>query len=115
MIQIKRIYDPVDEEDGYRILIDRLWPRGFSKEKACIDLWMKEVAPSSSLRKWYHHEIDNWEEFANRYKEELTEKRMLLMDLMNLEKEHKKVTLLFSAKDPLHNQAIILLEVLRSL
>ena len=109
MIQIKRIYDPVDEEDGYRILIDRLWPRGFSKEKACIDLWMKEVAPSSSLRKWYHHEIDNWEEFANRYKEELTEKRMLLMDLMNLEKEHKKVTLLFSAKDPLHNQAIILL------
>lgn len=115
MIQIKRIYDPVDEEDGYRILIDRLWPRGFSKEKARIDLWMKEIAPSSSLRKWFHHEISNWDEFTIRYKEELKEKRTLLTDLINLEKEHKKITLLFAAKDCLRNQAIVVLDVLRSL
>lgn len=115
MIQIKRIYDPVGDDDGYRILIDRLWPRGFSKENAHIDLWMKEVAPSTSLRKWFHHEIENWEEFTTRYWEELKEKHPLLTELKNLEKEHKKITLLYSAKDSKHNQAIVLLEVLRTL
>ncbi len=115
MIQIKRIYEPVGDDDGYRILIDRLWPRGFSKENAHIDLWMKEVAPSTSLRKWFHHEIENWEEFTTRYWEELKEKHPLLTELKNLEKEHKKITLLYSAKDSKHNQAIVLLEVLRTL
>ena len=115
MIQIKRIYEPVGDDDGYRILIDRLWPRGFSKENAHIDLWMKEVAPSTSLRKWFHHEIENWDEFTTRYRKELKEKCTLLTELKNLEKEHKKVTLLYSAKDSMHNQAIVLLEVLGSL
>ena len=115
MIQIKRIYDPVGDDDGYRILIDRLWPRGFSKESAHIDLWMKEIAPSTSLRKWFHHDTENWDEFTVRYREELKEKRTLLMEIKNLEKEHKKVTLLYSAKDSMHNQAIVLLEVLRAL
>ena len=115
MIQIKRIYEPVGDDDGYRILIDRLWPRGFSKEHGHIDLCMKEVAPSTSLRKWFHHEIENWEEFTTRYWEELKEKHPLLTELKNLEKEHKKITLLYSAKDSKHNQAIVLLEVLRTL
>lgn len=115
MIQIKRIYDPVGDDDGYRILIDRLWPRGFSKESAHIDLWMKEIAPSTSLRKWFHHEIENWDEFTTRYRKELKEKCTLLTELKNLGKEHKKVTLLYSAKDSMHNQAIVLLEVLGSL
>jgi uncharacterized protein YeaO (DUF488 family) len=113
MIQVKRIYDSVTEDDGYRVLIDRLWPRGFSKEDAKVDLWMKEIAPSTELRKWFHHDPDKWMEFQQRYKDELVNKKELIDQLLKLEKEKKVITLLFSAKDREKNQAMILIEVLR--
>lgn len=113
MIQVKRIYDSVTEDDGYRVLIDRLWPRGFSKEDAKVDLWMKEIAPSTELRKWFHHDPDKWMEFQQRYKDELVNKKELIDQLLKLEKEKKVITLLFSAKDKEKNQAMVLIEVLR--
>ncbi|HHU40959.1 MAG TPA: DUF488 family protein [Fermentimonas caenicola] len=113
MIQVKRIYDSVTEDDGYRVLIDRLWPRGFSKEDAKVDLWMKEIAPSTELRKWFHHDPDKWMEFQQRYKDELVNKKELIDQLLKLEKEKKVITLLFSAKDREKNQAMVLIEVLR--
>jgi uncharacterized protein YeaO (DUF488 family) len=113
MIQVKRIYDSVTEDDGYRVLIDRLWPRGFSKEDAKVDLWMKEIDPSTELRKWFHHDPDKWMEFQQRYKDELVNKKELIDQLLKLEKEKKVITLLFSAKDREKNQAMVLIEVLR--
>jgi uncharacterized protein YeaO (DUF488 family) len=107
------IYDSVTEDDGYRVLIDRLWPRGFSKEDAKVDLWMKEIAPSTELRKWFHHDPDKWMEFQQRYKDELVNKKELIDQLLKLEKEKKVITLLFSAKDREKNQAMVLIEVLR--
>lgn len=112
MIRIKRIYNPVNEDDGYRILVDRLWPRGVSKERAKLDLWMKEIAPSDALRKWFNHDSAKWNEFKLRYREELREKKDLLSELKRIEKENKNVTLLFSAKDEEHNQAVVLLMIL---
>lgn len=114
MIQIKRIYDQRSEDDGYRILVDRLWPRGVSKETAYIDLWMKEISPSTELRKWFHHDPDKWGEFQQRYKEELSDKKDLITQILKIEKENKKVTLLFSAKDKDKNQAAVLLGVLKA-
>ncbi len=98
MIGIKRIYEQLGD-DGYRILIDRLWPRGLSKEKVHVDLWMKEIAPSTELRKWFHHDPAKWNEFDRLYRKELTEKGELLQQIKDLEKEHGKVTLLYAAKD----------------
>ncbi len=115
MIQIKRIYDSASDDDGYRVLVDRLWARGVSKENARIDQWMKEIAPSTELRKWFGHEVDKWSEFKARYKKELSEKEDLLNEIKNLEKEHKKITLLYSAKDTEHNQAVVLLSALKSM
>lgn len=112
MITLKRIYDPVNENDEYRILIDRLWPRGVSKERAKLDLWMKEIAPSDALRKWFNHDPAKWEEFQLRYCEELLEKNDLIAELKRIEKENKNVTLLYSAKDKEHNQAVVLLMIL---
>lgn len=113
MIQVKRIYDSVTEDDGYRVLTDRLWPRGFSKEDAKVDLWMKDIAPSTELRKWFDHDPDKWMEFQQRYKDELVNKKELIDQLLKLEKEKKVITLLFSAKDREKNQAMVLIEVLR--
>lgn len=114
MIKIKRIYDPLNDNDGYRILIDRLWPRGISKESAHIDLWMKEIAPSSELRKWFNHDTQKWDEFSKRYTKELIKKGQMILDIKKLEKEHKTVTLLYGAKDTEHNQAQVLLNVLKN-
>lgn len=114
MIQVKRIYDSASEDDGFRVLVDRLWPRGISKENAHINQWMKEIAPSSDLRKWFAHEVDKWNEFKARYMKELLEKEDLINNIRDLEKEHKMVTLLYSAKDTDHNQAVVLLSVLNS-
>jgi uncharacterized protein YeaO (DUF488 family) len=110
-IQIKRVYEPYDHQDGYRILVDRLWPRGMKKEDAHIDLWLKEVAPSTELRQWFHKDRDNWTEFVKRYKAELRHNEAL-NELRRLVKEHKKVTLLYAVKDEEHNHAQILLESL---
>ncbi|MBC9913946.1 DUF488 domain-containing protein [Chitinophaga varians] len=112
MIQIKRVYEDFSESDGYRILVDRLWPRGLSKDKAHVDEWLKEIAPSEALRKWFHHEDGKFAEFRTRYLAELKEKKDLLEDVRQRAKHHR-VTLLYGAKDTVHNQAQILLEVLK--
>lgn len=106
-----------DETNGYRILVDRLWPRGISKDHLSIDIWMKEVAPSSELRKWFSHKSDRWEEFKKRYIMELTipEAKQKLIEIKNLEREKGTVTLLYGAKDEEHNQAVVLKQILDSM
>ena len=111
MIKIKRAYAPAEETDGYRILVDRLWPRGISKEKAKIDLWLKSVAPSSDLRKWFGHVPERFPEFTKRYKAELAESGAL-DDLRKVLAEHPDATLLFAAHDEEHNNAVVLKELL---
>lgn len=113
MIRIKRIYDPPAKEDGYRILVDRLWPRGLTKEKAKIDLWLKEIAPSNDLRKWFSHDPEKLEEFKSKYKEELKIKQELLHKIKQLEKEKETVTMLYSAKNEEHNNAVVLSDFLK--
>ena len=112
MIQLKRVYEGYNKDDGYRILVDRLWPRGLSKEKARLNLWLKEVAPSTELRKWFQHDPKKWTEFAKLYKEELRGKKALLDELKELEKKHTKITLLYGARDTQHNEAVVLQHVL---
>ncbi len=113
MIQIKRVYEQSASNDGYRVLIDRLWPRGLSKENAHVDLWLKEVAPSTELRKWYHHDLEKWDEFDQRYRTELNDKKELLQQIKALEKEHKTVTLLYGSKEKERSQATVLMNVLK--
>lgn len=113
MIQTKRVYDKPGKDDGYRVLVDRLWPRGLTKEKAQVDLWMKEIAPSDELRKWFHHEAKNWDEFEKRYKTELAMKKELLGELQKLAKKEKNVTLLFGSKNEKQNQAVVLAQMLK--
>ncbi|KGF27759.1 DUF488 domain-containing protein [Prevotella histicola] len=110
-MKIKRAYAPAEETDGYRILVDRLWPRGISKEKAKIDLWLKSVAPSSDLRKWFGHVPERFPEFTKRYKAELAESGAL-DDLRKVLSEHPDATLLFAAHDEEHNNAVVLKELL---
>jgi uncharacterized protein YeaO (DUF488 family) len=91
MICLKRVYEKPAKEDGFRLLVDRLWPRGLTKKRARVDLWMKEIAPSDALRKWFHHEEGNWGEFVKRYREELAKKKEMLSELRKLEKEGRVV------------------------
>lgn len=112
MIRIKRVYDPLGDEDGYRILIDRLWPRGLSKEDAYVDLWLKEIAPSTELRKWFQHDPEKWKEFSERYRKELSKEMELLRQIKELEKEHGRVTLLYAGKDEAHTHALVLMKML---
>jgi uncharacterized protein YeaO (DUF488 family) len=109
---IKRVYEMPDRNDGKRILIDRLWPRGLSKQDAEIDLWLKEIAPSSELRQWFGHEPQKWEEFRRRYKKELEENEQV-QELVRLAKQ-EDLTLLYAAKDEKHNNAVVLREFLES-
>ena len=113
MFEIKRVYEKPAKNDGTRVLIDRLWPRGLKKEEADIDYWMKEIAPSDMLRKWFAHKEERWQEFKSRYLKELKEKNELLEQLMDLGK-NKKVTLLYAAKDEERNNAQVLLEILKN-
>ena len=108
LIKTKRVYDPPNREDGVRILIDRLWPRGMSKQKAKLDLWTKDVAPSDNLRQWFSHEPEKWGEFQERYLKELVAKQEILSQIRKLEKEEGTVTLIYSAKDTDHNNALVL-------
>lgn len=110
MIRTKRIYDVPSRNDGYRALVDRLWPRGIKKEKAGIDLWLKDAAPSDELRKWFNHEPQKWGDFKKRYFAELEHKRGILKPI--IEKLEEGVTLLYSAKDREHNNALALKEYL---
>jgi len=100
------------KSDGFRILIDRLWPRGISKEKAKINLWLKDIAPSNELRKWFGYDPAKWTEFQNQYKKELKDKKDMVNELKNTIKKEKVVTLLFSASDEKHNNAVALTKIL---
>lgn len=113
MIKIKRVYEPPSKEDGYRILVDRLWARGLTKEKARIDLWLKEIAPSNELRKWYNHDPKKWDVFKEKYRKELEGKEELLEQIKKLEKEYKTITLLYSSKEEKLNNAAALLELIK--
>jgi uncharacterized protein YeaO (DUF488 family) len=110
-VTIKRAYEPPSPRDGTRILVDRLWPRGVKKADAGISQWMKEIAPSSELRKWFGHDPARWEEFRRRYRAELTGKRELVGQLRELSREGP-LTLVYSAHDEAHNQAVVLRELL---
>ena len=110
---IKRIYDEPAQSDGFRVLVDRLWPRGMSKEKAALDDWCKDLAPSTELRKWFGHKPERFSEFTARYKEEIQHNPKLAEILAGWEKHHR-VTLLYGARDPRLNEAIILKEFIES-
>lgn len=110
-IKIKRVYEEPARTDGTRILVDRIWPRGLSKEKAHVDLWFKEVAPSDELRKWFGHDPARWPEFRARYRAELKHNRDQLGALRQA-LERGPATIVYGAKDKVHNQAIVLQELL---
>jgi uncharacterized protein YeaO (DUF488 family) len=111
-IQIKRIYEALSEDDGYRLLVDRLWPRGVKKENARLDEWNKNLAPSDPLREWFNHKPERFREFEKRYRDELSELKDELKRIKNLSR-HSNVTLLYGAKDPKLNQAVVLLKILK--
>jgi len=106
-LQIKRIYEPPSKEDGVRILVDRLWPRGVSKDEAHVDAWLKDIAPSADLRRWFGHDTDKWSEFRRRYKAEL-EHNPAAVDELKRQIGQSPVTLLYGAKDTEHNNAVVL-------
>ena len=111
-VDIKRVYEQAADEDGVRILVDRLWPRGVSKERAALSGWFKEVAPSPDLRRWWHHDPDRFEDFARRYRTELDD-NPALEDLLSIVREHDRTTLVNAAKDPAVNHALILRDYIR--
>ena len=111
-VDIKRVYEQAADEDGIRILVDRLWPRGVSKERAALSGWLKDVAPSPDLRRWWHHDPDRFEDFARRYRTELDD-NPALGDLLSIVREHDRTTLVYAAKDPAVNHALILRDYIR--
>jgi uncharacterized protein YeaO (DUF488 family) len=114
-VTIKRVYEPPHKGDGFRVLVDRLWPRGMTKEKAAIDLWAKEIAPGDDLRKWFSHDPSRWEEFRRRYRDELSaDDRKKIVEELAARAEQGQVTLVYAAKDTRHNNAVVLEEVIRS-
>lgn len=112
-IEVKRVYEKPEKKDGFRVLVDRLWPRGLSKEKADIDLWLKEIAPSTELRKWFGHDPDKWKEFQTRYRAELQKNRDSVAQLQKIV-FRRTVTLLYAARDEEHNEALVLKKFLMS-
>ena len=110
-IRIKRAYDPPARTDGTRILVDRLWPRGVSKETLAVERWIKEVGPSDALRRWFGHDPERWDEFRRRYAAELAKQTELLAALRDLA-QHGKLTLVYAARDDAHNNAVVLRDVL---
>ncbi|HEY4255919.1 MAG TPA: DUF488 domain-containing protein [Candidatus Udaeobacter sp.] len=112
-IRLKRVYDKPAKSDGYRVLVDRLWPRGVKKNQARIDQWLKDIAPSTKLRKWFGHDPSRWKEFKKRYAAELDDQRDQVEQLARAAKK-RTVTLLFGAKDTEHNNAVALKEYLMS-
>ncbi len=111
MVKVKRVYEPASPEDGKRILVERLWPRGISKESLVLDEWLREVAPSTGLRKWFAHDPARYDEFRRRYLREL-EGKPEIIDRLRAEAREGTITLLFSARDARHNNALVLQELL---
>ena len=112
IIRVKRVYDPPSSDDGVRILVDRLWPRGLRKDAVRVDVWLRDVAPSDELRRWFGHDPSKWEEFKRRYFEELKNNKAV-EELMKLIRDGKTITLLYSTKSP-YNNAVALKEYLES-
>ncbi|MCC6375426.1 MAG: DUF488 domain-containing protein [Microbacteriaceae bacterium] len=110
-VSIKRVYQPAVDADGFRVLVDRLWPRGISKEHARANIWLKEVGPSNELRKWFNHEPEKWGQFRERYQLELRD-NPAFRQLQEIVQEQEKVTLVYSAHDETMNQAVVLREML---
>ena len=110
-VVLKRAYEPPDKSDGLRILVDRLWPRGVSKAEADLDIWIKEIAPSVELRTWFGHDPRRWDEFRRRYRAELAARSETLKDLRRHAREGR-ITLVYSAKDEVHNDAVVLRNVI---
>ncbi len=110
-IRLKRAYDQATSDDGVRILVERLWPRGLTKERALIDLWNKEVAPSPELRKWFNHDFARWDEFKSRYRAELDASKDVVDDLRH-KCRTETVTFVYAARDEKHNSAVILRDYL---
>jgi uncharacterized protein YeaO (DUF488 family) len=111
MVKIKRVYDHPEKGDGKRVLVDRLWPRGVKKEDAGLDLWLKDIAPSNGLRRWFSHDPSKWQEFKERYRKELDSSQKIIEDLRK-ESRRGTVTLLFAAKDTERNNAVVLKEMI---
>jgi uncharacterized protein YeaO (DUF488 family) len=110
-IKVKRIYESYSSSDGYRVLVDRLWPRGIAKSDAHMDRWMKEVAPSTALRQWFDHDASKWNEFVSRYRTEL-KGSPAIQELIALRDQHKNITLLYGSKNEKFNQAVALMKIL---
>lgn len=104
-IKLERIYDEKRDDKSYKILIDRLWPRGIKKNK--INLWIREIAPTDDLRKWYGHDENKWNEFASRYTEELNRNKKMILFLLDLEKQYKNITLFYASKSPFNNGKVL--------
>jgi len=113
-VAIKRVYEPVSRGDGFRVLVDRLWPRGLTKERAAVDEWLRDLAPSDELRHWYHARPDQWETFRKKYLKELTQPECQdgLRRLYELSRKRKRLTLLFASKNETRNNAVALKELL---
>lgn len=110
-VRLKRVYEKAGSEDGARILVDRLWPRGISKAEAALDRWPKELAPSTGLRQWFGHDPSRWDEFQRRYAEELRERPEMLAELRELARKGP-ITLVYAARDEAHNDAVVLRDVI---
>ncbi|GAB6946358.1 DUF488 domain-containing protein [Vulcanisaeta sp. JCM 16161] len=113
-VRVKRVYDQPDPGDGIRVLVDRLWPRGLSREKAKIDVWLRDLAPSDELRRWFNHDPAKWNEFRLRYWSELDKNISGLNALLSIIRGNGNVTILYAARDRLHNNAVALAEYLRA-
>jgi uncharacterized protein YeaO (DUF488 family) len=113
-IKIKRVYEQPHRKDGERILVDRLWPRGLTKEKAGVDLWLKEIAPSTELRKWFDHDPEKWQRFRRRYETEIRHKDDLIKVLRQKAREGT-ITLIYGARDEKHNEALVLKQFLEKM
>jgi uncharacterized protein YeaO (DUF488 family) len=112
MIQLKRVYKAPSRKDGLRVLVERLWPRGLTKERAAVDVWLKDVAPSPELRKWFGHDKTRWEQFQERYRRELREKKDAVR-LLKAKAKEGTVTLVYAARDEEHNGALVLKRIVQ--
>lgn len=115
MIRIKRAYQSPADKDGFRILVSRVWPRGVAKNRLKMGMWLKDIAPSHELRRWFNHDPHKWDEFQKKYSEELNDKDELLNRLLELEKEKGTITLVYAAGDEKHNNAKVLKDILEEL
>jgi len=112
-LHIKRAYEDVSQGDGYRVLVDRIWPRGVSREEVRIDEWLKEIAPSTQLRKWFGHDPEKWPEFEKKYRTEIHENKKAWQQLQDIYRDHPNLTLVYGAKDEAHNNAVVLQKLLK--